>query len=132
MIVMKNLFFFLLFSPILFLGTLQAQGLADISQALGQGDIAKISQHLDAEIELSILGADDFYSKTEASKQLQNFVAKYPVAKFAQIHKGVSPTTKAEYCIGNLDAGGQTFRVVIYMTEVAGTQKIKKMSFDKE
>lgn len=129
---MKNLRFFLFFLPILLLNALQAQGLAEISRALGQGDVATVSRYLDAEIELSILGADDFYSKAAASTQLQSFLAKYPVAKFAQIHKGVSPTTKAEYCIGNLDAGGQTFRVVIYMTEVAGTQKIKKMSFDKE
>lgn len=114
------------------LNTLQAQSLADISRALGQGDVATVSKYLDTEIELSILGADDFYAKASATKQLQDFQAKYAATKFAQIHKGVSPTTKAEYCIGNLEAGGQTFRVVIYMAEVAGTQKIKKMSFDKE
>lgn len=129
---MKNLRFFLFFFPALLLNALQAQGLAEISRALGQGDVASISQYLDAEIELSVLGTEDFYAKAEAGKQLQAFLAKYPATKFAQIHKGVSPTTKAEYCIGNLDAGGQTFRVVIYMTEVAGTQKIKKMSFDQE
>lgn len=129
---MRNLRFLLFLLPLALLNTLQAQSLADISRALGQGDIATVSKYLDAEIELSILGADDFYAKASATKQLQDFLAKYPATKFSQIHKGVSPTTKAEYCIGNLDAGGQTFRVVIYMAEVAGAQKIKKMSFDKE
>ncbi len=126
---MRNL---LLSLFVLLFTTLSAQSLTEISRALGQGNAAVVGQHLDAEIELSILGVDDFYAKATATKQLEAFFAKHAVTKFAQIHKGVSPTTKAEYCIGNLEAAGQTFRVVIYMTEVAGQQKIKKMSFDQE
>lgn len=106
--------------------------LGEISRALGGGDVGKITSYLADEIELSIFGEDDFYSKAEAAEELKAFFGKYPAEKFAQIHNGVSPTTKAEYCIGNLDAGGKTFRVVIYLTEVGGAMKIKKLSFDLE
>lgn len=128
---MKLLFIQLLLLPSLLL-TGSTESLADISRALGAGDVATLDNYLDSEVELSVLGVDDFFSKAEATDQLQKFFAANPASKFAQIHTGTSPTTKAEYCIGNLDAGGKTFRVVIYLTQVNDQLKIKKMSFDEE
>ncbi|MEM9835298.1 MAG: DUF4783 domain-containing protein [Bacteroidota bacterium] len=130
---MKALLINLFLLPGLLLATTGEEiSLADISRALGQGDVNTLTQFLDNEIELSILGEDDFYSSSEAAAELKAFFAKYPAAKFAQIHNGVSPTTKAEYCIGNLDAGNKTFRVVIYLSGTNGSKKIKKLSFDEE
>jgi len=128
---MKALLINLLLLPTL-LGVQDVDSLGEISRALGQGDVATLTGFLDSEVELSILGEDDFYSGDEAAAQLKDFFSSYPASKFAQIHNGVSPTTKAEYCIGNLEAGGQTFRVVIYLAEVSGNLKIKKLSFDEE
>lgn len=129
---MKAFFFNLFFIPTLLLAGNGVTGLSEISRALGAGDVATLTSYLDAEIELSVLGEDDFYSSQEASTKLKAFFAKYPATKFAQIHNGVSPTTNAEYCIGNLDAGGKTFRVVIYLTKTPKGEKIKKLSFDEE
>ena len=128
---MKARLFFLLFVPLLF-SFKGSQSLEDISKALGRGDVVTITTYLDAEVELSVMGEDDFYSGAEASAVLKEFFGKYPASKFSQIHNGVSPTTKAEYCIGNLDAGGTTFRVVIYLSAVEGRLKIKKLSIDEE
>ncbi len=128
---MKLLFIQLLLLPSLLLAN-SPESLADISRALGTGDVATLNSYLDSEVELSVLGADDFFSKSEATDQLKSFFAKHSASKFAQIHTGTSPTTQAEYCIGNLEAGGKTFRVVIYLTQVDGNLKIKKMSFDEE
>ncbi|PHI19415.1 hypothetical protein CEQ90_12915 [Lewinellaceae bacterium SD302] len=128
---MKLLFIQLLLLPSLLLAS-SVESLADISRALGAGDVAALDKFLDSEVELSVLGADDFFSKAEATAQLKSFFAKHAATKFTQIHTGTSPTTQAEYCIGNLEAGGKTFRVVIYLAQVNGALKIKKMSFDEE
>lgn len=129
---MKALLFNLFFIPTLLFAGNGVDGLSEISRALGAGDVAALTSYLDNEIELSVLGEDDFYSSQEAATKLKTFFAKFPVSKFSQIHNGVSPTTKAEYCIGNLDAGGKTFRVVIYLTKTPKGDKIKKLSFDEE
>lgn len=128
---MKLLLIQLLLLPGLLL-TGSTQNLADISKALGAGDVETLSNYLDVEVELSVMGEDDFFTKAEAQEQLQDFFDQNKASKFAQIHNGVSETTKAEYCIGNLDAGGKTFRVVIYLKKTADGLKIKKMSFDEE
>lgn len=130
-IAMKILFIQFLLLPALLLAN-GGESLADISKALGEGNITALSKFLDKEVELSVLGEDDFFSNAEATAKLKAFFTKYPASKFSQIHNGVSPSTKAEYCIGNLVAGGKTFRVVIYLTEASGALKIKKMSFDEE
>lgn len=128
---MKLIFIQLLLLPALLLAN-GGESLADISKALGEGNIAALSKFMDKEVELSVLGEDDFFSNAEATAKLKAFFGKYPASRFAQIHNGISPSTKAEYCIGNLVAGGKTFRVVIYLTKVNGELKIKKMSFDEE
>lgn len=129
---MKILMIKLLLLPLLLTAGPEVRSLSQISKALGEGDVTTLTSYLDAEVELSVLGMDDFYSKGEASLELKSFFASHAAARFSQIHNGVSPTTKSEYCIGNLEAGGKTFRVVIYLNEVNGTQKIKKMSIDQE
>lgn len=126
---------YLLFQLILLPGLLLAgspQSLSEISQALGSGDIAKLTSYLGAEVELSVMGEDDFFTKAEATEQLKAFFSQNQATKFTQIHTGTSETTKAEYCIGNLVAGGKTFRVVIYLTKTPDGLRIKKMSFDPE
>lgn len=128
---MKLLFIQLLLLPSLLLAG-SIESLSDISRALGAGDVATLSKFLDTEVELSVLGEDDFFTSAEATAQLKNFFKKNPATKFSQIHNGESSSTKAEYCIGNLQAGGKTFRVVIYLAKVNGELKIKKMSFDQE
>lgn len=130
--IMKALLFNLFFIPTLLLAGNGVDGLSEIARALGTGDVATLTNYLDSEIELSVLGEDDFYTSQEAATKLKAFFAKFPATKFAQIHNGVSPTTKAEYCIGNLNAGGKTFRVVIYLTKTPQGDKIKKLSFDQE
>lgn len=128
---MKYILLQLLFLPGLMLAN-SVESLADISQALGSGDVNKLTNYLGTEVELSLLGEDDFFTKAEATDQLNSFFGQYNASKFTQIHTGTSETTQAEYCIGNLVAGGKTFRVVIYLTQTANGLKIKKMSFDPE
>lgn len=128
---MKYLLLQMLFLPSLMLAN-SVESLADISEALGSGDVVKLTTYLDVEVELSLPGEDDFFTKAEAADELTSFFEDYKASKFTQIHTGTSETTKAEYCIGNLVAGGKTFRVVIYLTQTTDGLKIKKMSFDPE
>lgn len=130
---MRLFLFTLLLLPVGLAATAPAPAsLTEISRALGNGDVSTLTSYLAPEVELSVLDQDDFFTKDEATAQLKKFFASHRATSFSQIHNGVSPTTKAEYCIGNLTAGGRTFRVVIYLGNTAAGLKIKKMSFDEE
>lgn len=124
----------LLFATILFpLYALFAQAnTGAITDAMKQGNAAELGRHFDERVEISILNKDDVYAKDQAVKVMQQFFANNPASSFTTVHKGTSSNNNSHYCIGNLVAGGKTFRVYIYMKNASGKQVIQELRFDKE
>lgn len=106
--------------------------LGAITDAMKNGNATELGRHLDAQVEVSILGKDDVYAKSQAVSVLKNFFGKHPASSFTTVHKGTSSNNDSRYCIGNLIAGGQTFRVYIYMKNAGGKEVIQELRFDKE
>lgn len=92
-----------------------------ITNALRSGDAEALSAFLADEVELAILTEEDAYSKAEAKALLKGFFAKHSTKSFSQVHKGTSKGEDSHYVIGDLEAGGKTFRIYIYL-EVVGDQ----------
>ena len=127
---MKNLLVLMLMVPS-FLGTTEAN-LSAITKAIGSGDAQALGQYFDDSIEIGILGNEGFYGKSKAISMVQGFFSKYRPTAFSQVHKGAPPSKDSQYCIGNLTAGGQSFRVYIYMKVSGGKTVIQELKFDKE
>lgn len=127
---MKKLIFALLLTS--FAGTLMGATLTEITRAIGNGDIAALGQFFDKTVEIAIIDEEDVYSKAQAIEVLKKFFASHSPSSFSQVHSGTSKGNEAEYCIGNLVAGGASYRVYIYVKSVNGQKLIQELRIDKE
>ncbi|HQU60253.1 MAG TPA: DUF4783 domain-containing protein, partial [Saprospiraceae bacterium] len=128
-LVMKNFMFLILFLPLL---TVQEANLANITKAISDGDADALGQYFDQSVEVAVLEQEDVYNKAQAINVVRKFFAQNKPSSFSQVHKGASPNNDSQYCIGNLVAGGKTFRVYIYMKVNGGQFLIQELRFDKE
>lgn len=131
---MKNLIFFLFLLPS-FAFANNAQGnpsLEAISAALGNGDVTALSKYLADNVEISIQGKEQVYTKAKASEVLKSFFETNKPKSFAQVHKGQSRENSDQYCIGNLSATAGSYRVYLYLKVVGSSISIQEMRFDKE
>ncbi|MCB0556016.1 MAG: DUF4783 domain-containing protein [Phaeodactylibacter sp.] len=126
---MKNFMFLILFLPLL---TVQEANLANITKAISDGDADALGQYFDQSVEVAVLEQEDVYNKAQAINVVRKFFAQNKPSSFSQVHKGASPNNDSQYCIGNLVAGGKTFRVYIYMKVNGGQFLIQELRFDKE
>lgn len=110
----------------------QAQDLNNIVSAIRGGNAQVLSQHFGGNVEVGVLGQQKTYSKAQAVSTVQRFFDQYKPTSFSQVHKGTSPDGKSKYCIGDLQAGGKSFRVYIYMDDTSGKTVIKELRFDKD
>jgi hypothetical protein len=106
--------------------------LSAITQAMSQGDATTLGNYFDESVEVSILDKDDVYAKADAIGVVRQFFSQYRPSGWSTVHKGAARNNDSQYCIGNLTANGQTFRVYIYMKEKNGRQLIQELRFDRE
>jgi len=123
---MKNLIIALAILPMFaFTGV---ENLNSIIDAIKKGDASTLSTYFDQKVEIAIMDDEDVYSTDKAKQVLNAFFGKYKPASFKQVHQGTSRGNNGKYCIGNMNAGGKTFRVYIYMNGA----KIQELRFDEE
>lgn len=103
-----------------------------IGRAIGSGDVAALLQHVDGELELSILDDEDVYSPTEAANRLKTFFGQFAPSGFNQVHQGSSKADDAEYVIGNLVTAKGSFRVYIYLAKRGDRAVLQELRFDRE
>lgn len=108
------------------------QNLSSISKALSAGDTSMLSSFFDEEITISILDKEGIFDKTEAIEMLKQFFGTNQPQSFVQMHQGQSKGQDSQYCIGNLKAGANTFRVYIYMKVNNNQYLIQELRFDRE
>lgn len=120
------------FSPFFTTTEVDAQSLADITKALGTGDTDALAAIMDAEVDLSILGEDDFYSREQARQKLGAFFTANTPSSFSQVHQGSSKSDNEEYCIGNLTTKTGVYRVYILIAKESGKAVLQELRFDRE
>ena len=123
---------FLMTLCFVYFSTGNISNLNSISKALSTGDTSVLSSFFDSEVTIAILEEEGIYSKAEATEMLNNFFSTHQAQSFVQMHQGQSKGQDSQYCIGNLKAGSNTFRVYIYM-KVEGTEHIiQELRFNRE
>lgn len=105
---------------------------AGITKALSKGDVQTLSSYLNETVELAVGDEEDIYDKAEAISVIKNFFKSHPPKSFSEVHKGTSKGNDSQYCIGNLIAGGKTYRVYIYLKSTSDKYLIQELRIDLE
>ncbi|MBQ7999497.1 MAG: DUF4783 domain-containing protein [Bacteroidales bacterium] len=126
----------ILFSLVLFIfPSLKAQQTQDVFVPIGkyiqQGNSESLSAWFANNLELDILGKTSDCSKVQATQIMKDFFITYTPKNFSIIHK--SGKAPMKYAIGNLNAGGETFRVTLFVkTQKEGGNQIQQLRIERE
>ncbi|MGK0365724.1 MAG: hypothetical protein ACI85O_002792 [Saprospiraceae bacterium] len=129
---MKNLLILLLAIPMFsFTTTGEETNIDAITKALSSGDAETLGSFFDESVEVAILDVEDIYDKPEAIQKVKSFFSQNKPSAFSQVHQGSSKGNDSQYCIGNMTAGGKTFRVYVYLGNTGNKTLIQEIRFDK-
>ncbi len=108
----------------------QADVFVPIGKYIQHGDADKLSAWFASNLELDMLGSVSSCSKVQATQIMKDFFVNYTPKSFSIIHKsGKAPLT---YAIGRLSAGGEMFRITLFvMTQEKGNQ-IQQLRIERE
>ena len=126
---MKNLLFILLILPAI---AFVDFNLGDISKAISNGDADALAKYFDNRVEISIMGDEDMYNKSQALQVVKTFFQNNKPKSYDQRHQGVSKGKDSHYAIGDLVTNKDSFRVYIYMKVENGKYIIQELRIDKE
>ena len=126
------LFFSLFLSLTLNLKAQQAQDVfVPIGKYIQQCDSESLSAWFASNLELDILGKTNDCSKVQATQIMKDFFVTYTPKSFTIVHK--SGKAPMKYAIGNLNAGGETFRVTLFVkTQKNNGNQIQQLRIERE
>ncbi|MGK0387942.1 MAG: hypothetical protein ACI94Y_000669 [Maribacter sp.] len=104
--------------------------MSGITKALQSGDAVALASFFASDVELAVSGNEDLYAKPEAQKILAKFFSSNKPTSFSQVHKGTSKGKDSHYVIGDLVAGGKTYKIYIYLEEVGDTYEIQELRIE--
>jgi len=109
----------------------QADIINDVKEAVKIGASKEVSRFLHQNIDLTINGKMDTYSKTQAEYVLKDFFKSNPPSSFVIVHQGASKGG-SPYATGQYMSGDDTFLVWVRIKKVSDKYLIHEMSFIKE
>ena len=124
------IFSFLLLSGLIEMVNAQPANLFDeVEKSLKSGDVDTFSDWFSDNLDIDILDDANICSKNQAKLILKKFFAKYSPKNFSFIHR--SGNGAMEYGIGTLVAGGENFRVTIFVQTKGNKQSIPQIRIEK-
>ncbi len=101
-----------------------------IGKYIQNGDAESLSVWFAGNLELDILGNVNECSKVQATQIMKDFFVNYTPKNFTLIHK--SGKAPMKYAIGNLNAGGETFRVTLFVKTHTNGNQIQQLRIERE
>ena len=101
----------------------------EIEKSLKTGDVDTFSGWFSDNLDIDILNDSNICSKNQAKLILKKFFAKYSPKNFNFLHR--SGNGAMEYGIGTLIAGGESFRVTIFVQTKDKKQTIPQIRIEK-
>ena len=101
-----------------------------IGKYLQSGDYDKLSAWFADNLELDMLGAVNNCTRNQAKLIMKNFFSSYTPKKFSIIHK--SGKAPMKYAVGSLSAGGERFRVILYVKTTDAGSHIEQLKVERE
>ena len=102
---------------------------AEVEKALKTGDVDAFSDWFSDNLDIEILDVSHICSKNQAKQMVKKFFVKYTPKNFTFIHQ--SGNGKVQYGIGSLIAGGERFRVTIFIQTIEKKQSIQQIRIEK-
>jgi len=102
----------------------------DIAIAFKVGTAKELARFFNDNLELSITGKEDIYSKSQAERIIDDFFTKYPPKSFEFIHEGGK--SDAQYAIGKLVTFNGNFRVYMLLKKGKGKLLIHQLRIEEE
>lgn len=103
---------------------------APICKYMEQGECEKLSAWFADNLELDILGAVNNCSRNQAKLIMRNFFANFTPKHIDIIHRSGSAPMK--YAVGTLDAGGEKFRIILYVKADGGKSYVEQLKISRE
>ena len=103
------------------------KGIDEVVNALRKGNATEISKYIDDNVEVSLPGRSDSYSKAQAVMILKDFFSNNGVTGFEVKHKGENNGN--QYCIGTLLTRSGNYRTTVYMKTKNGRQLVREIRF---
>lgn len=112
---------------------LMAQGeiINDVKEAIKTGSSKEIAKFLNQNVDVTLDGSMQNYSKTQAEYVLKDFFQKSPPTSFTIVHQGASKGG-LPYAIGQYISKNDTFRVWVRIKNNGNDYLIHEISFIKE
>lgn len=128
---MKTIMFLMFFTSSM---TTSPPNLGEIAKSISSGNAAELANFFAEDVELTLLGDTNLYTKEEAQTAVADFFTANKPKKYTQVHEGSSKGANGQYCIGILETGAQKYRVMLYMEKAGGEKQflIKEIKFEKE
>lgn len=101
-----------------------------IGKYINAGDYEKLSAWFSDSIELDILGAINNCTRNQAKLIMKNFFSNHTPKKFTIIHK--SGKAPMKYAVGKLDAGGENFRIILYVKSTETDNCIEQIKVERD
>lgn len=101
-----------------------------ISKYISSSDADGLSAWFAENLEIDIMGSVNNSTRSQAKQIIKSFFSKYTPKSFSILHKsGKAPMS---YAVGNLTAGGEQFRVIIYVKASGEKNEIQQLRIEKQ
>ncbi|MDD2594369.1 MAG: DUF4783 domain-containing protein [Bacteroidales bacterium] len=101
-----------------------------IGKYIQSGDYEKLSAWFADNLELDILGAINNCTRNQAKLIMKNFFTNYTPKKFTIIHK--SGKAPMKYAVGSLSAGGEKFRIILFVKTTDNITSVQQLKIERE
>ncbi|MEN6618977.1 MAG: DUF4783 domain-containing protein [Rikenellaceae bacterium] len=101
-----------------------------IAKYIQNGDSEKLSAWFAPNLEIDILGTVNVCSKAQAKQIIKEFFSNYSPKSFIIAYR--SGKAPMKYAIGNLNAGGNNFRVTLFVKTQDDGNFIQQLRIEKE
>lgn len=126
---MKKLF--IVFAAFVFLSSFAVfSGIGEVISGIKAGNAATLAKYFDNNVEISLLGKTNNYSKDQGEAVLRDFFTSHPVKSFSVIHRGESGDS--EFFIGKLVTANGTFRTTVNLKQKGEKQILREIKFENQ
>ena len=105
---------------------------SEIAASIRAGNARELSLWFSNNVDLTVLGKEEMYSKAQAEQVLRDFFSKHPPKSFVLKHKSNNPTA-AQYGIGSyVSTGNSRFRIYFLIKKIGNQSFIQQLSIEPE
>lgn len=101
-----------------------------IGDDLKSGDAATFAKWFAEDMEVDVMGNAGVCSRSQARQLMKNFYERYTPKSFSIVH--MSGSLPMRYCIGNLIAGGERFRVTLFVKTQREIHQLQQIRIEKD